>query len=112
MVTREVAAVSCANAVNRLNPTIFNTLATTTCARGLQCAINRLRPLKPAIINNTAAPMPAVHARMLNGGISNSANFMTGHVTPQLTLNTTSIKVAVVASLSLDFVATKGTFRK
>jgi hypothetical protein len=49
---------------------------------------------------------------MLNGGISNNANFMIGQVTPQLTLNTTSIKVAVVASLNLGFAATKGAFGK
>jgi hypothetical protein len=74
--------------------------------------MNNLRPLIPAIANNVAAPTAVVPMRMLNGGISISAIFMIGQVTPQVMLSTTSINVAVVASLSLGLAAAKGTFRK
>ena len=40
------------------------------------------------------APMPAVEARMLNGGISLSAIFMTGQVKPQMRQRPTSINLA------------------
>ena len=46
------------------------------------------------IASIVSVPMPAVEARMLNGGISLSAILMTGQVTPQMRQTPTSINLA------------------
>src|SRR5579863_1078262 len=90
--TREVAAAIWAKALNRLKATTLRIEAARTCSQALPNGTRRLRPDARQIANSDTVPMNAVAVRMLNGGISLSAIFIIGQVSPQIRQSNTSIR--------------------
>src|SRR5437762_5318527 len=83
MATREVAALICANGVSTLNATMLKNEAAHKCAIVRGEGIRRLRPCSSDSDVKVRTPSVRLETRILNGGISSSAIFIIGHVTPQ-----------------------------
>src|SRR5258705_10169084 len=99
MATREVAALICANGVSTLNATMLKNEAAHRCASVRNRGKRRLRPCSSESDVRVRTPSVRLETRMLNGGISSSAIFIIGQVTPQPRHRRTRKTRALVASV-------------
>src|SRR6266850_4753545 len=98
MATREVAALIWANGVSTLNATMLKNEAAHRCANVRGGGKRRLRPCSSESDVRVRTPSVRLETRMLNGGISSSAIFIIGQVTPQPRHRRTRKTRALVAS--------------
>src|SRR5215470_4542599 len=101
MATREVAALICANGVSTLNATMLKNEAAHKCANVRGGGRRRLRPCSSDSDVKVMTPSVRLETRMLNGGISLSAIFIIGQVTPQPRQRRTRKTRAFSASVGL-----------
>src|ERR1700722_14456215 len=97
MLTRDVAAWSCANGVNTVNDTTLKSPATMTWTTARLPRSMKLRRRRSVSAASVRAPTSMVATRMLNGGTSSSAMRITGQVVPQPRLSITSMSRAVLS---------------
>src|SRR5215831_11603253 len=107
--TREVAVASCAKAVKSVKHAMLRQPAMTGSARARPLLTLSGRRCMTASANNATVASPDVLTRMLNGGISLSAIFMAGQLSPQARLTATSMRRAVGSAAS--WVEAGGTLR-
>jgi len=94
MVTRVVAAVIWAYALRMLKKPILSRPMTNTWPQFLALAMRKLRRLTAQTQNNVKAPNALLMVRMLRGGMSCSAIFITVQLMPQRRQSSTSINFA------------------
>src|SRR5215468_6401068 len=98
--TREVAVASCAKAVKSVKHAMLRQPAMTRCARARPLLTLSGRRCLTASANKATGASSDVLTRMLNGGISLSAIFMAGQLSPQARLTATSMRRAVGSAAS------------
>ena len=74
----------CAKALTTVKATMLSSEATTTCTHAVALGIRKLRRFTRQMTKSVKAPRPRLHVRMLSGGISLSATFINGQLTPQM----------------------------
>ena len=90
-------ATICAKALNRLNATMLSSDATRTWAQAFGEGMRKLRRIRMHNKKYVTAPSTPAMPRMVSGGISLSAIFITGQVMPQIRPSTASIRRAPIS---------------